>query len=187
MRQSQSHSLAGARDNYDLLSRLNHWLIAFAMIAITIFGFYIANFAPRGPQLGQLFGIHKAVGVLILGFGVWRIGYRLLQGFKAEAVEMPSWQAKLSHVIHWVLIAAIVIMPLSGIIGSYFGGRAVEVFGLFTIPAGPEVKGLNNAAYALHGAMAWAFVIALGLHFAGALKHHLLDRDTTLLRMLGRA
>jgi cytochrome b561 len=36
----------------------------------------------------------------------------------------------------------------------------------------------------VHSAGAWAAIGLLALHVAGALKHHLLDRDTVLWRML---
>lgn len=179
--------MAGAHDNYDRISRFNHWLVAIAIIAMLGFGFYLSWFVERGPEKGALVGIHKAVGVLVLIYGVWRIGFRLVQGFKSEVATMPPWQATTAKAVHWVLMACILVMPLSGIAGSYFGGRATEVFGLFTIPAGPEDEVLNGVAGYVHDTTAWVLVIAIAVHVAGALKHHLVDRDTTLLRMLGRA
>ncbi|MCR9087239.1 MAG: cytochrome b [Rhodobacteraceae bacterium] len=179
--------MTGARDNYDRISRFNHWLVAVAIIGMLGFGFYLSWFVERGPEKGALIGIHKAVGVLILVYGVWRIGYRLFQGFKTEAARMPGWQVTAAKCVHWVLMACILVMPLSGIAGSYFAGRATEVFGLFTIPAGPEIEALNAVAGYAHDVTAWILVIAIVAHTAGAVKHHLIDRDTTLLRMLGRA
>jgi cytochrome b561 len=37
-----------------------------------------------------------------------------------------------------------------------------------------------------HTALAYLMLLAVALHIAGALKHHLVDRDGTLRRMLGR-
>lgn len=179
--------MTGAKDNYDRISRVNHWIVAAAIIGMVCLGFYIDWFTERGPVRGQLVGLHKAVGVLVLIYGAWRIGYRLVQGFKREAAPMPAWQASAAKTVHWVLMACILVMPLSGIAGSYFGGRATEVFGFFTIPEGPEIEALNDAASNIHGTTAWVLVIALALHIGGALKHHLIARDTTLLRMLDRA
>ena len=37
------------------------------------------------------------------------------------------------------------------------------------------------------GITAWVLLLALAAHIGGAMKHHLIDKDTTLLRMIGKA
>ncbi len=37
----------------------------------------------------------------------------------------------------------------------------------------------------IHELLAWGLIVTAAIHAAGALKHHLIDRDTTLIRMLG--
>jgi len=177
----------GTHDNYSIIARFNHWLITIAIIVMLAFGSYLATFVESGPAKGELIGIHKAFGVLVLLFALWRVAFRLILGFKEDAVPMASWQETFARTVHWVLMVAILVMPLSGITGSYFAGRATDVFGFFTIPAGPEVEFLSGIGGAVHGVTAWVLVIALLLHILAALKHHLIDRDTTLLRMLGKA
>lgn len=180
-------STVSAPATYNFISRLNHWSLALAMIGMILFGFYVFEFMPDGPEKGPLVGLHKAIGVIVLIFGVWRVGYRLAQGVVAEPASMPKWQKMVAKLVHIILLGGILLMPLSGVVGSYFGARAVDVFGLFTIPAGPEVKPLAEVAYALHGLGAWLFVGAVVLHLLGALAHHFIDRDDTLKRMLGTA
>ncbi|WP_299355104.1 cytochrome b [uncultured Shimia sp.] len=174
--------------NWDGLSRLNHWLVAAAMVAMLVFGVYLHEFVPRGPEKGALIGIHKAVGVVVLIYGVWRVGYRLIQGFLEETTAMPKWQSTLAKVVHWVLLISVIAMPLTGVLGSYFGGRDIDVFGLFTIASAMEpTKGLSDAFMGMHGVFAKMTILALVLHVLGAIKHHYIDRDDTLKRMLGRA
>jgi cytochrome b561 len=76
---------------------------------------------------------------------------------------------------------------LSGYLISTADGRPVDVFGIFTLPA--TLSGLPNQADTagdLHLAMAIAVIVLAALHALAALKHHFIDRDRTLRRMLGR-
>jgi cytochrome b561 len=73
-------------------------------------------------------------------------------------------------------------------------GVALVVFGLFAL--GLWMVGLDyystwrKDAPDLHKSIGlvllWALVIFSGLHALAALKHHFIDRDATLTRMLGR-
>ncbi|MEP3280075.1 MAG: cytochrome b [Stappiaceae bacterium] len=168
---------------YDVISRFNHWIIAFAIIGMLIFGVYIEDFVPRGPEKGALIGIHKAIGVLILIYGVWRIGWRLVQGFLEPAAPMPPWQDRISKITHWVLIAGILIMPISGMMTSLFGSHDISVFGIFTIPGLTENRTISDLAGSVHAIAGKVMIAFVVLHIAGALKHHLVDKDATLSRM----
>jgi cytochrome b561 len=182
--------MTGARidaQTYGLVSRVNHWLFAAAMIFMLAFGFYVFEGMARGPDMRVMADLHKAIGVLILGVGLWRVGWRLVAGFPPEAGEAPRWQSRAAKAAHWTLLAAILVMPLSGLANSYFGGRAVDVFGLFAIPAGTKAPALAELAEGVHVAGAWALAAIVLAHVAGALKHHFIDRDDTLRRMVGRA
>lgn len=172
---------------YDALSKINHWTVAMLMIGMVVLGFYVFNFMPRGPDKGMLIGLHKSIGVLILVLGAWRVAYRLWQGFLPEVGTMPRWQGHLAKLIHFILLLSIVLMPVSGMIGSLFGGRDITVFGLFTIPSAPKTEWLSQLAYSVHETLALLLAAAVVLHIAGALKHHIIDKDSTLRRMLPRS
>lgn len=173
-------------DSYDLMSRLNHWGIALLMIGMLLFGFYITMIAPQGPGKGALFGLHKSIGLVVLLLGAWRVIWRLKQGFKEDVGAPPRWQSLIARATHLVLLAGILVMPVSGMIGNYFSGRAFSPFGLFLMPSGEKIEALSRAAYGLHGLFSLVMVGAIALHVAGALKHHFIDRDTTFSRMVGR-
>jgi cytochrome b561 len=91
-----------APKTYGLTVRINHWIIAVAMIGM-------------------------------VGFGL-----RLGCSFPPAASPMPAWQETASKAVHWALLAGVIVMPASGIIASVFQRRAIDVFGLFDIPAQAE-------------------------------------------------
>ncbi len=168
---------------YDFISRFNHWIIALAVIGMLAFGTYLADFVPRGPEKGALINIHKAIGVLVLVFGLWRVGWRLAQGFPEPAGPAPNWQHLIAKLTHWMLILGIIVMPVSGMMMSLFGGHDISVFGLFVIPGQEENRALSSAAGGIHAIFSKVLIAFIVLHILGALKHHLIDKDATLVRM----
>lgn len=169
--------------SYGAVSRINHWIVAILIIGLLCVGFFLA-YGPLGfEEKGPIRDTHKSIGVLVGIFGLWRVGWRWIKGFLPDASVMPAWQSKLAHGVHMVLLSGIILMPLSGVLGSYFSGRTTSPFGLFTIPSGPLVEWLSNVFHTMHFVVGVAMAIAVLLHIAGALKHHLIDKDPTLERM----
>lgn len=172
-------------------TRLLHWLVALLMIGLLCVGFAMATF-----EIYALYPLHKAVGVLALLLIVPRAVRRLLQGWPAPVRHYPAWEHGLAVLMHWVLLLGTLLMPLSGLVMSAAGGHGVDVFGFELFAAQPdparpgEVLPLNATAagigHTLHWLAGYAVAAAVVLHVAGALKRHVLDKDRTLLRMLGR-
>ncbi len=169
---------------FDMTSRINHWIIAVAMIGMVGVGLYLAYGGLPRQARGPLLDIHKATGVLVLIFGIWRVGLRIVQGFPPPASKMPAWQETASQAAHWTLLACVIIMPVSGIVASIFRGRAVDVFGLFQFAAQVENASLARLADQTHEFIGVGLAVLIVIHIAAALKHHFFDKDTTLTRML---
>lgn len=170
-----------------------HWIIALAIIGMLAFGIYIEDFVPgkladgsRNPFRGELMMIHKSIGAIILAVALARVFWRLSEGWPKPVQVYKSFEILLSKFTHWLLLLGTLIMPLSGIIMSQAAGRAVSVFGWFNLPmVVPESKLIGGIAHEVHGIGAWVLIAAIALHIIGALKHHVIDGDATLKRMLG--
>ncbi len=170
-------------DAYGLVSRFNHWFTAAGFLAALTLGLVIGYGGLARETVGALMNWHKIFGVIVLGYGLWRVGWRIAQGFPAPAAPMPRWQAAASKAVHVGLLTAIVAMPLSGVLMTVAGGRALSLWGVTLLPSLGEIGWLDAAAGALHQALPPLIVVLLLLHVAAALKHHFLDRDATLVRM----
>ncbi|WP_342076834.1 cytochrome b [Yoonia sp. SS1-5] len=169
---------------YDRISRLNHWLTALLFVAMLGFGYFLAYGGLALPEKLPLLNNHKAMGVLLLILALWRVGYRMIQGFAEPVGALPAWQERASTVSHKVLLACVLLMPVSGLTLAVFSGIPTNVFGLFTIPAVEKVDAMVIGARMAHKIVAYLLTITLAVHIAAALKHHLVDQDRTLLRML---
>lgn len=171
---------------YDRTSRLLHWTVAAAFLGALGIGILL-GWLPREAR-GAWMDPHRALGMVVLVSGAWRLVRRMRIGFPPPAALMPRWQALASHATHWALLAATIAMPLSGVLMTVAGGRAVEIWGLTILPAMGEIAWLSGPAHALHEAVLPVLAALVLLHVGGALKHHLIDRDGTLRRMTtGRA
>lgn len=170
--------------HFGRISMINHWTIAVVFISVLSLGFYL-NFVGSGRGLrGPWMGVHQAAGVVFLGLALWRISWRFLQGFPQDSAPMPAWQKLSAKLVHWVLLFVIVAMPVSGIVMSLFSERAINVFGLFTLQALPENELITRIAGGLHWWLSYLVLGALFLHVGAVLKHHFIDKDDTLRRMI---
>ena len=96
------------------------------------------------------------------------------------------WERKSAGLVHLLMYLLLLALMLSGYLISTADGRAIEVFGLFSVPA--TLSGLENQediAGEVHEVLAWLLIGLTVLHALAAFKHHFIDRDQTLERMLG--
>ena len=163
-----------------------HWIIAIAIIGMLAFGMYIEDL-PRSPEKGELMGIHKSIGVIILVFASLRIIWRMINKFPIPLSTMPKWQERMASLTHWVLIAGTAFMPISGIIMNIGGGRSLRVFGYeLMVGSGEKNEFLSEIGHIVHGLGSKLLILFIVLHILGAVKHHFIDKDGTISRMAGR-
>ncbi|GGF53619.1 cytochrome b [Alteromonas lipolytica] len=170
---------------------LLHWLVALLMIALLAVGIYMTE-----NKDYSLYGLHKSFGVVVLVLALARVAWRIKNGWPLAAGNYKAWEHKLSHIVHWILIIGTLIMPISGVIMSSMGGHNVPLFGFDLIPANhdpanPQAVLARNAelgevAEAVHAIVGYLLILCIVLHVAGALKHHIIDKDGTLMRMKGK-
>jgi cytochrome b561 len=168
-----------------------HWLIAISIVCLLIVGFYMAT-----AEVWSLYPIHKSFGIVVFVLAIVRILWRIKNGWPIPVRDYPAWEHKLAVLTHWILIIGTVVMPLSGFIFSGAGGYGVEVFGLTIAPSNPDPvnpghvipfnKEMSDGGHEVHELVGLMMAGVILLHVAGALKHHIIDKDRTLLRMLGK-
>ncbi|WP_196140999.1 cytochrome b [Aliikangiella sp. G2MR2-5] len=178
--------MRNTKTHYGKLSIALHWIMALLIIGIIAVGFYMGTMEDGDPKW-QLYGYHKATGVIILVLALFR-WYWVLSNEKLSAPEgFTKKDIGLAHASKWSLMLMMLVMPVSGMVMSIAAGRAINVFGLFKVPALAEAnRPIAGFFHDVHEISAWIIAILVGLHILFALKHHLLNKDETLLRILGR-
>lgn len=171
-------------ERYGVVAQGFHWIVALCVIGLLGVGLYMTSLDPS-PSAFKLYALHKSVGIVVLTLAVLRLLWKLTNPRPRSLPTHKNWERWLAHATHIFLYIAIIGMPLSGWIMSSAKNFPVSVFNLFTLPnlVGPSEE-IARMAVQFHGLTAWALIAAIGLHFAGALKHHVIDKDGTLRRMV---
>lgn len=162
---------------------LFHWLTGLSFIATFAIGFYLVDL-PRSPEKFELLSLHKSFGVAVLIVALVRVIWRLKEGPIQSATSGPAWQEKAATIVHYTLLVSTLLMPISGIIMSVGGGHSVAFFSIELIAGGEKTEWVNSLGKSLHFYASRVVMITLALHVAGALKHHFIDKDNTLIRMI---
>lgn len=184
------------RDSKQKLSAVTialHWLIGTVIIIMLGVGWAMERY-----ELLFLYANHKSVGILIFAVVLVRVWWRAINGFPEPLGRSPKWWHIAVKISHWILLIGSILMPISGATMSALGGHGLEVFGLELLAhnidpltgkvgAYNEVTGaIAGIAHRVHHIMGQVLMVTVGVHILAALKHHWVDRDNILLRMLGR-
>ena len=168
-----------------------HWAIALLIVFEIGLGWRMDG--PPGATTFAVYQLHKSIGISILILTLariaWRVGHR-----PPPSVGGHVWERRLAGWVHAGFYLLLLAIPLSGwlIVSASRTGIGTVLFGLIPFPHLPGVPGLESATKAsveqaaetAHRLLGWALYGLLALHVAGALKHHLIDRDQGLARML---
>jgi cytochrome b561 len=178
--------------SYHRVSKLLHWLMALCILGMIALGYFMEDFKPVSFRI-DAYQFHKSLGITLLALTLFRIVWRLTHRPPALPATMKPIEklgANVSHIGFYVLMLA---MPLSGwIMVSASGKYPTIFFWLFNMPhlpmpEGVDVKALRKLAYEIHEiTTTWLALGLLSVHVVAALKHHYIDRDTVLVRMLPR-
>ena len=168
---------------YSLTAILLHWLLALAIITAFCVGLYMTGL-PFSMERLKLYNWHKWAGVTILVLSAGRLLWRLFHKPPAD-LPMPAWQAMAAHATHGLLYAAFFAVPLSGWAYSSAAGFPIVWFGLLPLPdlVAPD-KALAETLKQAHHLLAYALAALVLAHVGAALKHHFIDRDGLIKRML---
>ncbi len=174
-------------EKFGLIAVVLHWSIALATFFLFGLGLWMIDLAyydtwyQKGPRL------HEGIGVFLFFFLVIRILWRHFSPPPTALKNHKKWEKMSSKVAHIMLNILLLVITISGYLIVTAESDALSVFGWFSLPATLS-KGASQADLAgdVHLVLAWAVIVLAAVHALGAIKHHLIDKDRTLKRMLGQ-
>lgn len=171
---------------YSLITRLLHWGMAVLILSVLGLGFIMTRLSPSDTK-AAFYLFHKAIGFSILLLVPLRFGWYLLTSQPPLPKDLPTWQHFAARFNIKLLYGLMFIMPLSGTLMSLLGGRPINFFYLFDIPALFTKNPLGAAPYIVHIWVAYLFAAVIALHISAALYHHFVRRDAVLQRMIWKS
>jgi len=170
-------------ERYNSAAIVLHWLTAVLIIANLLLGLAMVRL-PISPQKLHWYLWHKSIGVTIFVLTSGRLAWRALRPHPLP-VAMPPWQRRAAAVSHALLYVLLFITPISGWIYSSATGVQVVYLGTLPLPnLVPKDKALADVLRLVHIGLNSLLFTVICIHVAAALKHHFIDRDTVLARML---
>jgi cytochrome b561 len=161
-----------------------HWLVALALVGTFGVGLYMQDL-PLSPDKLRIYSWHKWAGVsiflLVLVRLAWRFGHRP----PALPASTPLWQQAVAEAIHRLLYVLMIAIPLSGWLMSSAKGFQTVYFGVLPLPdLLDKNKELGELLAGVHKVLNFSLLGLVLLHAGAALKHHFINRDEVLARML---
>lgn len=131
--------------------------------------------------------LHKSIGITLLALMLFRLIWRLKQVTPNHIASHSLVEQKAGKITHTLLYLLIFATMITGYLISTADGRGIDVFELVTIPAmGIAIDNQEDIAGLVHKWLAYLLIGLALLHALAALKHHFIDKDNTLNRIIGK-
>ena len=171
-------------DRYTGTAKSLHWVMAILLFGLLALGFYMHDL-PLSPEKLKLYSWHKWAGVTAFLLVLVRLGWRVTHLPPALPASMPRIMQLAAHAGHFALYALMIAIPLSGWLMSSAKGFQTVWFGVLPIPdLLDKNKELGDLLAVVHKGLNLLFVAVLAGHIGAALKHHFIDKDDILTRIL---
>ncbi|MFK7762741.1 MAG: cytochrome b/b6 domain-containing protein [Roseobacter sp.] len=182
--------LANTTQTFGAVAKSFHWLTALLILTLIPLGIF-ANDLPyeTSEELAHkawFFSLHKTLGVTVFFVALARIAWAVGQPKPAHLHPDRRVETLAATTVHWLLYGSILLVPLSG----WIHHASTEGFAPIWWPLGqnlplvPKSEAVAGVTAGLHVVFERVLALSIILHVAGALKHHFIDKDSTLRRML---
>jgi len=170
---------------YTLASRFLHWLTALLIIALFVSGWYMVELDYYSSWYQTLPELHIVGGVLLML--LWLLVLSRL--FRSQEITFPqphkSFERLAAKWVKRLFYILVVLMVCTGYLIATGQGEPLLLFETVKLPALSHFSAaqIDNMGW-IHEYISYLLMILLLFHATGALKHHFIDKDDTLKRML---
>jgi len=168
---------------YGIMAIGLHWLMALLVLVLYPLGLWMVALDYYHPWYQRAPDLHRTLGVVAALLLVLRLGWRLVN--PRPLVEGRPWEQRLALLVHRAFYVLLVLLPVTGYLITTADGHPLPLLGGLELPAlGEGFENQEDVAGEVHEWLAHTLIALVALHSAAALKHHFVNRDSTLRRML---
>lgn len=167
---------------FGLIAIIIHWVMAILLIALLALGLYMVGL-PISLEKLKFYGWHKEYGMIALALVIIRIGWRLTN--LTPQLSLPVLEKFAARTVHWAFYGFMFAMPITGWLITSAAGLPVSLFGVVVLPnlISPN-EDLLQLFEEIHKWLGYGLIVTIVLHVSAALKHHFINKDDILRRML---
>lgn len=188
----QASQSAGHRDRYTVLAITLHWVMALGILALAGLGLSMVHMHLSLRERFALYQLHKSIGITILLAACLRLAWRIFHKPPALPAQMPRSERMAAHGGHLALYLLLFFVPLTGwaLVSVSVLHIPTYLYGTIPWPHLPVLSSLPDKAPVeavlklIHRYVAWTMLALVVGHAAAALRHHFIEHDGVLLRML---
>lgn len=179
--------MKNSETHYGWISIFLHWITAVTIFSLFALGYTMVDLGYYDTWYKTAPALHKSIGITLFMVMLFRLLWRIRQIQPSHLKTHTPLERKAGKVVHNLLYLLVFLILISGYLISTADGRGIEIFGLLTIPSlGAFFNNQEDIAGVIHQILAYILVSLAILHGIAALKHHFIDKDSTLKRMLGQ-
>ena len=168
---------------YDRFSIFLHWLMAVLLLGQIGLGLWMLGLPKDSSGLrAYWFNVHKSCGMVLGLLVLLRLGWALLRPRVAALPQARALQVA-ARGAHGLLYALMLVMPVSGFLGSVFSGYPIRFFGLQLPKIAGRWDGAKELLSTVHQVSAIALMVLIALHVLAFLYHQFVLKDALLQRM----
>lgn len=172
------------KTTYDGLSIAIHWISALTVIGLFAVGLWMVDLNYYSQWYKPVPHWHKSAGICLALLTLFRLAWKHIN--KPPAIDGARWEVMAAKVAHGVIYLLLFGLFISGYLISTADGRSIEVFNWFSVPGMGELfEQQADIAGEVHFYIAVTLIGLVSLHALAALKHHFINKDNTLKKMLG--
>ena len=164
---------------------LLHWGVAFLLMTQFLIGLDMVDI-PKGLDSSRpfWFNTHKSIGIVLGCLILFRLYWRLRSGVPESQASSPTWERIAANLSHILLYLCMILMPISGLVGSLFSKYDLLFVGI-KIPKFFEHDAFIKELMTItHQWTAYFFLTIICIHILAAIKHLLIDCDGVFERMM---
>jgi len=168
-------------------TRALHWLQAALILGLVALGWWLVGLDYYHRWYNDALFWHRALGLAVVPIAALQLAARWrrrLRGAQLPAVG-ARWEQRAASAAHWLFFALMFAVPVTGYLISTSAGAAIPLPGNLQLPAVAALPdAARDLAIAAHYWLAYSVAALAAIHAAAALKHHIVDRDPVLRRMV---